>query len=328
MRIIAEAGPCNGDVNYACDAVAMAHAAGAWAIKVQMYQADKIVQPWAKRYDHTYGSSGTQHEAFQNTIDYPDWRGVKDYADTLGIEFFASCFDLEAVDWCESMGVEHYKIASGEITNYELLEYVGNTRKHVILSTGASTLSEIEAAKVALGMYPDEVTIMACSLEYPASMGLMNRILQLRTAFPGYPIGYSDHTPGTDSTWVAASMGATMLEKHFTLTPGEGGDHDFAVTPTELYEMVSIARRAEELMEAPLLFGPTAAEQAARKGARRGVYYARDLTKGQPFTREDVKILRPQFAEVTPEMAAPLYGGTMLKDVKAGMEFVPGDVEF
>ena len=327
LKIVAEAGACNGDINYALKAAGMASAAGAWGFKVQMYQADQIVTTWAQRYDHLPSSHDTQHAAFSNTIPYSEWVWVADLCLDRGIEFFASCFDREAVDACEDMGVDYYKVASGEITNLPLLRYVGDTGKNVILSTGASTFGEIHDALNAIDLTRDNVTLLACSLEYPASAGAMGRIAQLRMAFPKYNIGYSDHTLGVWSTSVAVALGATMLEKHFTITPGEGGDHDMGVTPTELWEMGNIANRTEDLMWTPETFGPMPEEQDARLLARRGVYYAKDLHTGETFDAESVEYLRPVNAGVYPADAEGMYGGRMATDVIEGDGFVPSDVE-
>ena len=328
LKIVAEAGACNGDIEYAIRAARQAASAGAWGFKVQMYRADKIVTTWAQRYDHLPSSHDTQHGAFSKTIDYGDWWFVKDLCDdVLGIEFFASCFDTEAVDACEEMNVNYYKVASGEITNLPLLRYVGTTGKNVILSTGASTFTEIHGALNALHLPRDNVTLLACSLEYPASAGAMGRIGQLKMAFPKYDIGYSDHTLGVWSTSVAVALGATMLEKHYTITPGEGGDHDMGVTPTELWEMGNIANRTEDLMWTPTAFGPMPEEQDARLLARRGVYYAKDLRAGERFNAGSVEYLRPVNAGVYPVDAEGMYGGHMAVAVKESDGFVPSDVK-
>ena len=326
MKIVAEAGPCDGDMDYAINAASMAIAAGVWGFKVQMYTADTLATKWAPRYDHLPSKHDTQHEVFSKVLPLTDWYHIADICTDNGVEFFASCFNMESVDTCEDIGVSYYKVASGEITNVELLRYVGETGKHVILSTGASASNEVVDALGHLGLNPDKVTLLACSLEYPAADGLMGRIRQLR--LPLHDIGYSDHTYGTDSTYLAVASGASMLEKHFTVTPGMGGDHDFAVTPTQLHEMSLIANRAEALMWTPDgSFAPAPNETDARRGARRGVYYARDMKRGHMLSIEDFKFLRPQYANIKPSMAYAAVGLKLGVDVKEGGAFAPADLK-
>ena len=327
MKIVAEAGACNGDIEYALKAARMAYAAGAWGFKVQMYQADKIATPWAVRYDHLPSNHDTQHSAFSNAIPYGAWSIIADEARHLGIEFFASCFDREAVDACEGMGVNYYKVASGEITNTPLLNYIGETKKKIILSTGASTFNEIIDSLRDLNLPVGNVTLLACSLEYPASSGAMGRITQLKDRFPNMMVGYSDHTLGIDSTAVAVALGATMLEKHFTITPGIGGDHDMAVTPTELHEMGMIVNRIDDLLYTPEQFGPMPEERDAWRGARRGVYYSKDLFIGDLVDETCVDYLRPATPAIYPAEAMELYGKRMCRQVKAGDIFVLSDVK-
>jgi len=326
IRIVAEAGPCNGDLDYAAKAAVAAASAGAWGFKVQMYTADTLVQPWASRYAHLFSKHDTQYGDFSKTIDYADWKEVKQICDDYEMEFFASCFDRAAVDACEEMEVNFYKIASGEITNTPLLNYIGTTRKEIILSTGASYTHEIDDAIEALD-YPD-LTLLACSLEYPATDGLMDRINYLQGIYE-YPIGYSDHTLGVESMWISVALGASMHEVHFTITPGEGGDHDMGVTPPELQEMSYIANRAEALIWTPSdALAPTAEEARARTGARRGVYWARDMRQGEEFGLDDIKILRPNYAGIKPVDATDMLGGTLTRDVKVDDPWVTDDVTF
>ena len=331
MKIVAEAGPCNGDLAYALDAVDAVAEAGAWGFKVQMYNPETIATADAVTYDHLNQPGTLQRDVFAETIPYDQWHQVQDRCHTRGLIFFASCFDEEAVTVLAEMGASYIKVASGDITHGPLLRHIADSGiPNVILSTGASQYGEILDALGVLRNVRGSITLLACTLEYPATDGLMGRIEQLRTLFPERKVGYSDHTYGTTTTYIATTLGVEMLEKHFTLTPGEGGDHDFAATPEMLTEMVKIENQVDAMLFTPSPFGPTPEESEARTGARRGAYYARGMEKGELLGTDPFVYLRPVHDERFTPMQMMRYLDQpwfLLTDVAAGDPFRIKDVD-
>lgn len=298
MRIIAEGGSCHNDVKHAKDMASEARVMGAWAFKVQMYRADTLVTRDAPRYDHTTGAADTQHELFEKALDYDQWAEVKSWCDGIGIEFFASAFDFEAVDACRDMGVNYMKVASGDLTYTALLRYIAKLDIPVFLSTGAAYGTEIDNAIEELSM-PNrpEIILMACTLCYPAQPhdAQLYRIRYLQQTYNpgGIRVGYSDHTRGTTVPMVAAALGATHLEKHFTITPMMGYDDDFAANPDELGRIVEGIAQTRTVLGTGEL-GPVLAEELARVGARRGFYASKDIDSGDVLIPGgNVAALRP-----------------------------------
>jgi sialic acid synthase SpsE len=299
MRIVAEVGPCNGRIDYAIHAAVRASQAGAWGLKVQMYQADLLTLPDAPTYAHGLKVPATQHEAFRDAISpYSEWSKVKSVCDDLGLVFFASCWDAGAVDACVAMGVDLFKIGSADITHRPLIEYTARSAGEIVLSTGGSTVEEIGRA---VGWIKDtnpktRVTLLACTLAYPTDDTDANvlRMVYLQQAF-GTQVdayGYSDHTRSLTTAAVVSALGGTMLEKHMTLHPGTGSDHDFAVTPTELAQMVQLAQEGHQLLGDPL---PTMspAEEDAVTNARRSIVAAVDIPRKTRINESMLAYLRP-----------------------------------
>ena len=294
MRLVLEVGAVN-DHDWHQQAIAAARQVGAWGYKVQMYRADTLTTRTAVPYGHVR-EPATQHDAFSGAPDYGFWADIKD--ECTDMTFFTSVFDFAAVDACLRMGIGTIKIASADITHRLLIEAAAESSTHLILSTGASTLAEIErAVDWVLGVhYAPRLTLLACHLEYPTPKGAAHlaRMDALRVAFP-HDVGYSDHTRGVNTIRAAFSLGASMVEKHFTITPDEGGDHDFAITPDELVTW-------QEPFPSPQLstmygssdLAPTSGELAARQRARRSPYAARHIPGGTEIDPwRDVDYLRP-----------------------------------
>ncbi len=295
MELILEIGPADGNLGYALSAVHAAKDAGADWVKGQIYDRSKLVTQTARTYHHGLtGVPSTQYEDFQSQLSYTEWAKVKTECDRIDLGFFASVFDTEAVRFCEDQGVTRYKIASGDITYKQLIQRVAATGKHVILSTGASRVDEIVRAMTWVTDHHSNLTLLACNLAYPTPPEEANlqRIRTLRTVWPH--VGYSDHTPGTGAIVRAAHLGAEVVEKHFTITPRAGGDHDFAVTVKQLLAMFA----EEDTVGDPIYDGsgklePTLLEMKASTGARRSVWAKRDLPQGSILDWSDVEFLRP-----------------------------------
>ena len=334
MKIIAELGTCDGKLDYAIHAAVRAAQAGAWAVKVQMYHPDRLFAPWAERYDRLGGKQKLQVEDAPAPIAYDQWEKVKKVCDDLGVEFFASVWDEEAIDACEAMDVRFYKIGSADITHQPLIEKVASMNKGIFLSTGASELAEVERA---LGWiadaYPSKkmnLILLACTLSYPTELADANlsRIAALATAFPGIAVGYSDHTTTLHAPWVAASLGAPVLERHFSVTPGAGGDHNMAANFEQLKQICELGDAVPTVLGPfPPKFEPIPAELAARDKARRSIVTAVDIKQGTPLTVAMLKFQRPGDG-IPPYQLTSIVGGkvgeTEFKQQRATVDIPAG----
>lgn len=301
MEIWAEVGQCEGDIQYALDAVDAVSEAGAEVIKVQVLRPEWIASPGAKRYD-AYGAGLLQRDAFDKYLGYEAWKDIAEYAHKNGLRFIAAVFDEEAA---REMGdvADELKIASGDITNRPLIEAaVQEGRGGLTLSTGAATSAEVITAVhwIQKARRRVELTLLACHLQYPSHPGdaHLGRVLALgglihQLGWKTTGVGYSDHTTGTSTTPLLVAMGVAAQEKHFTLKgPGHGGDHEFAVDAKGLKEMCQ-ARDTIVNMFGNIELEPTDGERAARVGARRSIHALRDIRKGEMVSRENTAPLRP-----------------------------------
>jgi len=255
-----------------------------------MFRADTLASPSARTYGHGLGEPDFQRDLFARNLSYGEWAVVKEACDHAGLVFLASVFDEEAVDAAEDMGMEAYKIASGDITNRPLLQYVAGTRKPVLLSTGASLEYEVRRALWWLGSCP--VIPLACSLEYPTppSRAHLRRIEALFRLTDR--VGYSNHVPGTLALVGARQLGACVVETHFTITPGKGGDHDFAVTADQLLSIDWHAGIPDGMLGEPVL-GVHEGEWDAWRGARRSICAKTPIRGGTRFDAANLICLRP-----------------------------------
>lgn len=310
-------------------AIEQAHAtkdAGAHIAKWQIFDTDRLASRHATRYwDASLGGDVSQLETFRHNgmLSPKQWESLAAECDTIGVEFMATPFDLEAVDLLEDIGVGAFKIASGDITYRQLVEKVAASGKHVYLSTGASTLGEVERAIGWLDCAP--LTLMACDLVYPCRPheARLGRIRTLETLTRG-PVGYSDHTECWTTGAYAVAAGATVLEKHCTLN-ADGGvpDDKMALTPDELWLYVDAAWHAAQMVLSDM--HPSPAEQAARVGARRSIYAKHHLPAGHVVTESDVMFLRPcPDGAFAPADVPILVGNTLTVSVEEG-DLVPRD---
>jgi len=256
--IIAEAGVNhNGDLALACRLVDSAAEAGADMVKFQTFSADRLVTARAVKADYQAQSTdaGESHYAMLQRLELTRDMHVAliAHCESCGIRFFSSAFDEQGSDMLEELGLDRFKIPSGEITNLRLLRRVGGYGKPVILSTGMATLDEIDAALDALvrsGAPRKCITVLHCNTEYPTPMADVNlrAMMSIRDAF-GVAVGYSDHTPGIEVAIAAVALGATVIEKHFTLDRSlPGPDHKASLEPAELKAMVTSIRNIEQAL--------------------------------------------------------------------------------
>lgn len=298
--IIAEAGVNhNGDYATALKLVDAAKAAGADAIKFQTFRAEKMVSKNAQKAD--YQKRNTHNDDSQLSmlkkleLSFAEFTSLKQYCDEKGILFLSTPFDFDSIAFLNEMQLPVFKIPSGEITNLPYLMAVAETHRDVILSTGMAEMEEIEAALHALRQYgAGQISLLHCTTEYPTPMQEvnLNAIRTLKQKF-GLPVGYSDHTSGIEVAIAATAIGATILEKHFTLDKTmEGPDHKASLEPGELAAMV----RAVRNIEAAMGDGekkPTPSEQKNKAIARKSIVAARDIAKGELFSEENLTVKRP-----------------------------------
>jgi N,N'-diacetyllegionaminate synthase len=300
--VIAEAGVNhNGDLAMARRLVEVAADAGADFVKFQTFSADRLVTAAARKaayQSRNTGSDDSQHAMLRGlelTLDMHHM--LIEHARTCGIRFLSTGFDIESVDLLLGLGIDLLKIPSGEITNLPYLRHVGAAGREVILSTGMATLDEVEAALNALegaGTPRSRITVLHCTTEYPAPMADVNlrAMLAMRDAF-GVRTGYSDHTLGIEIALGAVALGATVVEKHFTLDRNlPGPDHAASLEPDDLKAMVAGIRNIERALGDGVK-RPSAAEIANRAAARKSLVAARDIRAGEVFTEANVAVKRP-----------------------------------
>jgi N,N'-diacetyllegionaminate synthase len=322
-RVIAEAGVNhNNSVERAIEMSRRAAEAGAWAIKFQLYKADSLTVPESPKYWEDRFDADTQYETFRRSdrLDYADYGEVAAACRSLGIIFFATPFDLAAVEALEAIGVPLYKVASADITHRPLLEAVAATGKPLLLSTGAATVDEVHRAIEWLGLGPDRLVLLACTLTYPTpdEDAHFARIATFREEFDPYSIGMSDHTLGVAGAWMTAALGGVCIEKHYTLDRGlpEVPDHAISVEPSELAEMAAACERAPRLLGEPWI-GVRTSEEAARVHARRSIVLERDVAAGQPLRMDHLAFKRPGTG-IPPFEAARVLGARMRVDRRRG----------
>ena len=325
MHIWAEAGACEGDLDYAIRAADAVHRAGAHALKVQWLTPDRIFSKDAVRYDHTPGEWTQQADGYPKLLTHTEWSQVAEHCSQIGIGFIPAVFDTSAVVEADLMGLAMIKVASGDITNEQLVKAAANT-PNLTLSTGGATMEEVERAVnwVMESSPSTSITLLACHLEYPTPVpdAHLGRIIALRERFPQLNVGYSDHTHGLDTTPLAVCLGAQVIEKHFTLNREIGtGDHAFAVDETQLAEMVHLSQLTLSVIDNVELV-PSPGEQAAIVGARRSLYAARDIEAGSKLTENDVIPLRPYNPEgIDASEYNATIGQSVRIDIAAG-EFI------
>ena len=302
--IIAEAGVNhNGDFDTAIELIKVAKDSGADAVKFQTFKAKDLVTPGVGLADYQGKQLplvSTQYEMLENLeLSHADFAKLKAYADLIGIEFLSTGFNVDDIEYLMRLGMKKIKIPSGEITNKDLLDFVGRTECEVILSSGMSTGEEIEQALFLLspkGVGDKNITVLHCNSQYPAPFEEINlrSIPYLKARF-GYNTGYSDHTLGIEAAIAAIALGATMIEKHFTLdTKMVGPDHAASINPDGLKALVSASRNIEVALGINGKF-PSRGEQLTKQFARRFIVAKRQIKKGEKISIDDIAFKRCGF---------------------------------
>lgn len=303
VLVIAEAGVNhNGSMSIAKQLIDKAVEAGVDIIKFQTFKSEKLVSKTAKQAEYQKRNIGKGDAAQLDMLkklelSVEDHHELIQYCKKLNIRFWSTAFDIESVDFLHSLNMGLWKIPSGEITNYPYLKKIASFHEPIILSTGMCELTDIEAALNVLieeGVNKDDITVLHCNTEYPTPFADVNlkAMLEIGGKF-GVKIGYSDHTKGIEVPIAAVALGATVIEKHFTLDKGmEGPDHKASLEPDELRSMVSAIRN----IELALGTGHKEISASERKNieiARKSIVAACDIKKGELLTEENLTAKRP-----------------------------------
>ncbi len=298
--IIAEAGVNhNGDIETAKRLVDVAAVAGADAVKFQTFKAENLVCKNARKADYqmeTTDQEESQFEMLKKLELTPSMHErLLEYCNQKNIMFLSTPFDIESLHYLITLGCEMIKIPSGEITNYPFLKEVGKTGKKVILSTGMSTLEEVrDAVKVLKDNGSSDVTVLHCNTEYPTPYNDVNlQAMYTLKKELGIPAGYSDHTQGIEVPIAAAALGASVIEKHFTLDKTmEGPDHKASLEPDELQAMVRAIRNIEGALGSGEKV-PSESEKRNISIVRKSIVAKCDIDAGEVFTEDNLTTKRP-----------------------------------
>lgn len=322
--VIAEAGVNhNGNVDTAKALIDAAANAGADAVKFQTFRADLLVNRDASKAAYqveTTGSEDTQYDMLRK-LELPDaaFKELKDRCEARDIMFMSTPFDEASADLLESLSMEIFKIGSSELTNLEFLRHVARKSKPMIVSTGMARLGEVEEAIDAIvGEGNDDLVLMHCVSNYPADPSEMNlRAIETMAIAFDRPVGLSDHTEGIEVALAAVALGASVIEKHFTLDRAQDGpDHRASIERDQLESLVRGVRSVEAALGDGLK-RPSPGEADVMAVARRSLVVSQDLTAGATLTSEVLTARRPGTG--LPPMAKPYVLGRKLRvDVGAG----------
>jgi N,N'-diacetyllegionaminate synthase len=322
--IIAEAGiNHNGDLELAKRLVDVAVEAKADAVKFQTFKAERLVTQTAPKAAYQQRSTGPLESQFQMLkrleLSEQAHRDLFQYCLSRKISFLSTPFDEDSADFLNELGVTAFKISSGDITNLLLLEHVARKQKPMIVSTGMSTLEEVRTAvNVMTGTGNRNITLLHCVSQYPATPADANlKAMQTMAGRLGFPVGYSDHTLGIEIALAAVTLGAVVIEKHFTLDRTlPGPDHSASLEPQELTALVKGIRNVEVALghgrKEP---SPTEASTAA--AARRSLVAARTIPAGSVVTSDMVVSRRPGTG-LSPSMLPSVVGRSVLQEIPAG----------
>mgnify|MGYP000745251638 FL=1 len=300
--IIAEAGVNhNGSIELAYKLIDVASASGADAVKFQTFKAENLVSKNAQKAEYQKQTTNPSESQFNMLkkleLDANAHRRLIDYCKKKDINFLSTPFDHESIDLLNELELQIFKIPSGEITNLTYLRHIGSLNKKVILSTGMSDLKEIgDAIKILTnaGTLKENITVLHANTMYPTPMEDVNlRAMQTIQNKFDVAVGYSDHTLGIEVDIAAVAMGATIIEKHFTLDKTmDGPDHKSSISPEELKAMVSSIRNIEKALGSSIK-KPSKSEKPNITMARKSIVASKSIKKGELFTEKNITIKRP-----------------------------------
>lgn len=324
VTIIAEAGVNhNGSMENAFRLIDTAAIAGVDYIKFQTFKADKLVSVSAKKADYQIQNTGDSAESQLDMLrklelSKEQHEQLIAYCKEKKVQFFSTAFDLESLEFLYEVGLQVVKIPSGEITNLPYLRKAASHFKRIIISTGMATISEIKDAVNVFterGINLENITILHCNTEYPTPMEDVNlkAMLHIHREF-GTNIGYSDHTLGIEVPIAAVALGATVIEKHFTLDKNMSGpDHKASLEPEELKAMVAAIRNVETALSGSGIKEISSSEQKNISIARKSIVAIKKIHKGEVFSCENIGVKRPGTG-VTPMKWDEVIGQRALKN--------------
>ena len=299
VYIIAEAGVNhNGSFELACKLVDAAKAAGVDCIKFQTFKSKNLVSRTAQKAEYqkvTTGDSSQQDMLKKLELSYDEFIALKEYCDKVGITFLSTPFDFDSIDFLNSIEMPFWKIPSGEVTNLPYLLALAKTGKPVVMSTGMCEMTEIEAAiNVLKENGTKDIKLLHCNTEYPTPFEDVNlKAMQTMRDTFGLEVGYSDHTKGIEVPVAAVALGATVIEKHFTLDRNmEGPDHKASLEPGELAAMVSCIRHIEKALGSGDKT-PSPSEQKNIAVARKSIVAKKNIKAGDELTVDNMTVKRP-----------------------------------
>ncbi|MDO5848689.1 MAG: pseudaminic acid synthase [Methanobrevibacter sp.] len=314
------------DFNIAADTIRAMADAGADAVKFQTYTPDTITIDCDNEYfqirQGTIWDGQVLYNLYEDAFMPWEWQEeLKNIAENLGLIVFSSPFDKTSVDFMEDMGMGAYKIASFEITDIPLIEYVASKGKPIIISTGIASREDIELAiKTCRDAGNDQIAILKCTSSYPAPFEDMNlnTIPAIMDEF-GVEVGLSDHTLGSEVAIASVALGAEIIEKHFILDRNMGGpDAEFSMEPEEFKEMVDSIRNIEKAL-GKVSFELTEKAKINREFSR-SLFAVEDIKKGETVTEKNVRSIRPGFG-LHPKYLNEILGKEVNEDIKRGTPF-------
>lgn len=311
-----------GSKEKALEIIHAAKEAGADCVKIQTYTADTMTLNCDNQYFHIDDGTWkgeTLYSLYQKAYTPWDWQAeLKAETEGLGMDFLSTPFDHSSVDFLEEIGIGAYKIASFELTDIPLLQYVASKGKPMILSTGMAELSEIdEAVRTIRGENNHQIVLMHCASAYPAITEDMNlRTMKNLQDIYQVPVGLSDHSMGSVGAITAVALGAKVIEKHLCLDRSiETPDSSFSMNPMEFKKMVRDVRQAEKALGC-VQYGVKRQENANYK-FRRSIFASKDIKKGQRMTRDNICVIRPGYG-ADPKYYQEVIGQVALQDIKMG----------
>lgn len=288
-----------GSIDRAKEIIHAAKDSGADCIKIQTYTADTITIDCNNEYfnlaDGTWKGENL-YQLYKKAYTPWEWQAeLKTEAEKIGLDFLSTPFDKTAVDFLEDLGVEFYKIASFELIDIPLIDYVASKNKPIVISTGMGTLEEIEEAVATIRKYHNNIVLLKCSSAYPAISDDMNlnTMVDVKNKFL-LPVGLSDHSMGALGAVVAVSMGASVVEKHFCISREvENADSSFSMEPKEFASMVEDIRMVEKAKGA-IYYGCSKQEES-NYNSRKSIFVVKDIKQGEDFTEENIRVIRPGY---------------------------------
>lgn len=337
VLIIAEAGVNhNGDLNTAKQLIDVAAEAGVDYVKFQTFKADTIVSKQAQKASYqkvNTADADTSQYAMLKALELSDaaHEELIEYCSMKGVKFFSTAFDVIGLDYLQSLGFEVFKVPSGEITNFPYLKKLAGFKKPVILSTGMADLNEIREAISILtsaGLSNKDITVLHCNTEYPTPMEDVNlKAMNSIGEALNVNIGYSDHTLGIEVPVAAVALGATVIEKHFTLNRTlPGPDHKASLEPEELIQMVRSIRNIEKALSGNGQKLPSKSEEGNKLIVRKSIHLAKSVQSGEKLTEEHLIALRPGDG-ISPMKWEEIIGSTVSRNLPEFHKLVSSDLK-